>query len=146
MRLRNATEADSVDVWTWRNDPVTRAMSRSSEEVAWVSHAEWFRRALGDPRVTLLIAEADGEKVGMVRFDHGAETEVSINVNPACRSRGYGFALLSHGLAWVGGEVFAEIKDENLASRRLFERAGFRFIETREGRRRYRCGPEDRPR
>lgn len=138
MICRAATADDARDVWAWRNDPLTRAMSRNSDEVAWAGHEAWFLRTLADPAVTLLIGEADGEKVGMVRFDHGPETEVSINVNPACRARGYGLTLLEQGIAHVGGEIFAEIKDENVASRRMFERAGFRLIATLDGRGRYR--------
>lgn len=137
MKLRRATEADAIDAWTWRNDPVTRAMSRHQEEVEQAAHVEWFRNAVTDPHRALLIGEVEGEKVGMVRFDHGAETEVSINVNPAHRSRGYGYALLSEAMARVGGEVWAEIKDENLASQRLFERVGFEFHSERHGLRRY---------
>jgi len=135
---RAATPDDARDVWEWRNDPLTRAMSRNSDEVAWAGHEAWFLRTLADPATTLLIGEVGGEKVGMVRFDHGPETEVSINVNPACRGRGYGLALLQAGIAQVGGEIFAEIKDDNLASRRMFERAGFQFVVALEGRGRYR--------
>lgn len=138
MKLRPATPDDALDLLAWRNDPLTRAMSRNSQEVAAASHMAWFERALTNPDLTLLIGEDGGEKVGMVRFDHGPETEVSININPACRARGYGHALLSQGIAAVGGEVFAEIKDENLASRRIFERAGFALVEQRGDRGRYR--------
>lgn len=138
MICRPATSDDARDVWIWRNDPLTRAMSRSTDAVTWEGHAVWFENALANPEITLLIGEVEGEKVGMVRFDHGPETEVSINVNPACRGRGYGLALLRQGVALAGGEVFAEIRDENLASRRMFERAGFRLVATLAGRGRYR--------
>src|SRR5687768_12981563 len=125
MILRPASSDDVMDVWEWRNDPLTRAMSRSRNEIDRATHREWFTRALGDPSRKLLIGEADGEKVGMVRFDFADETEVSINVNPAHRSRGYGRLLLSQALALVSGDVVAEVGEDNLASQRLFERAGF---------------------
>lgn len=137
VRLRKAAPGDALDVLTWRNDPVTRAMSRVQDEVEPATHLAWFRSALDDPALTLLIGEAEGEKVGMVRLDHGAVTEVSINVSPACRGRSLGYALLSQALAQVGGAVVADIRTENLASQRLFERAGFRFLETRDGLRRF---------
>ena len=135
--LRPATEADAIDVWIWRNDPLTRAMSRNRDGVPRADHIAWFAEALADPDRTLLVGEVDGEKVGIVRFDHGAETEISINVNPAQRSRGYGYALLAAALQRVGGEIWAEIRDENLTSRRLFERAGFELQSESEGIRRY---------
>ncbi|MFL5295381.1 MAG: GNAT family N-acetyltransferase [Phenylobacterium sp.] len=141
VRLRKATPSDALDVLAWRNDPLTRAMSRSAEEIHPGEHLAWFESALGNPALILLIGEADGGKVGMVRFDVGVETEVSINVNPACRGRGYGYRLLSQALAQVSGPVVADIRPDNLASQRIFERAGFRFLALRDGLRRYRYDP-----
>lgn len=138
MKLRGATQADALDLLAWRNDPVTRAMSRGSNVVGEAAHLAWFRKILDDPGVTLLIGEVDDGKVGMVRFDRGTETEVSINVNPAFRGAGYSYPLLVQALALIDDEVFAEIKDENLASRRIFEKAGFVFLEQRQDRGRFR--------
>ena len=137
MIIRKATRSDSLDVLAWRNDPLTRAMSRSPEEIAKAAHLAWFDKALRSPRLTLLIGEQDGRKVGMVRFDHGEQTEVSINLNPACRGERLGSALLAEALKSVGGDLTAEVKGENLASRRLFEDAGFAFRSVREGLRQY---------
>ena len=137
MTIRNATEADAEDVWAWRQDAVTRAMSRSPGETPLAAHRAWFAAALSDPGRTILIGELGGVKAGMVRFDRGAVTEISINVNPACRSRGYGQMLLSLALEREDGEVWAEIRVENVASQRLFERVGFELRETREGFHRY---------
>ena len=88
MILRRAILADAADVLAWRNDPVTRAMSRNGDAVGEAEHLAWFARAIADPSRILLIGEDAGAKVGMVRIDRGAESEVSINVNPACRGRG----------------------------------------------------------
>ena len=72
-----------------------------------------------------------------LRFDRGDETEVSINVNPFHRSKGYGYSLLVQATAGVRGDVWAEIIAENTASRRLFERVGFERQGADEGRLRY---------
>jgi RimJ/RimL family protein N-acetyltransferase len=137
MFVRKATKADALDVLSWRNDPLTRSMSRAPDEVGQASHLEWFEKALGDPSRTLLIGELDGQKIGMVRFDHGEETEVSININPACRGQGLSHALLTESMTWVCGTLVAEIRPENLASQRLFEHAGFSFDGERDDLRRY---------
>ena len=73
----------------------------------------------------------------MVRLVRGAETEVSINLNPAMRGRGLGRELLAKALAGERSAVLAMIRPENLASIRLFEGAGFVFEDTREGLARY---------
>ena len=137
MIIRRATPDDALDVLNWRNDPLTRSMSLTQDEVEEQAHVAWFARVLGEAAITLLIGEVDGEKVGMVRFDRGDATEVSININPACRGRGLGHQLLAGAMAWAPGDLVAVIKDENLASRRLFEGAGFQLQETADGVGRY---------
>jgi RimJ/RimL family protein N-acetyltransferase len=98
----------------------------------------WFTNAIDDPRRAVLIGELDGQKLGMVRFDCGEETQVSININPLFRGRGLGYDLLMGALACApSGPVVAGVREDNLASRRLFERAGFRLEGTAEGLRRY---------
>lgn len=135
--VRHANETDALDILAWRNDPHTRAMSRNQDEIDTESHLAWFGKALHDPQRIFLIGEIAGEKIGMVRFDRGGETEVSINLNPAYRSRGLSRALLTKALTFVDDDIWAEVNEENSASRRLFERAGFEFQGTREGSRRY---------
>ena len=137
MTLRKATPEDASDLLAWRNDPVTRAMSRNSDPVEAAEHARWFQSALQDAACTLLIGEDDGRKIGMVRLSRGEETEVSINLNPAVRGRGFSRELLTRALAQERGALLAVIKPENLASIRLFEGAGFVLEETREGLARY---------
>jgi RimJ/RimL family protein N-acetyltransferase len=136
LTVRPATEADALDVLAWRNDPLTRAMSRDQGEVEEAAHVAWFARAIADSARTLLIGEVDGGKVGMVRIDRGAETEVSINLNPAYRGQGLSVPLLMAALAGVP-DVWAEVREENAASIRLFERAGFELRDRRDGLRRY---------
>lgn len=138
MILRKATDRDAVDILQWRNDPVTRAMSRNGGEVGQAAHIAWFTHALQNPAVSIFVGEDGGHKVGMVRFDHEERIVVSININPMCRGRGYGLTLLSDALAQVGGEIWAEIKDDNVASRRIFEQAGFGCVEVEGGFTRYR--------
>jgi RimJ/RimL family protein N-acetyltransferase len=137
VTVRPATEADALDVLAWRNDAHTRAMSRDQGEVDAATHVAWFAAAVADPRRTLLIGEAGDEKVGMVRLDHGAEPEVSINLNPAHRGRGLSAPLLAAALETVEGDVWAEIREENAASIRLFEGLGFALQGRRDGLRRY---------
>ncbi|MDZ4374993.1 MAG: GNAT family protein [Phenylobacterium sp.] len=138
LTLRRATAADALDVLAWRNDPQTRAMSRDTSEVESAAHLAWFERALADPARTILIGEVGGRKVGMVRFDHGDETEVSINLAPDHRGQGLSHPLLMKALAGIQGDVWAEIRIENAASIRLFERAGFEPQGRRDGVWRYR--------
>jgi len=137
VTLRKATPDDASDLLAWRNDPVTRAMSRNSDPVEAADHARWFQSALQDATCTLLIGEDDSRKIGMVRLSRGEETEVSINLNPAVRGRGLSRELLMQALAQESGALLAVIKPKNLASIRLFEGAGFVLEDTHDGLSRY---------
>jgi ribosomal protein S18 acetylase RimI-like enzyme len=52
-------------------------------------------------------------------------------VAPEYRGRGYGFAIVEHAVQGMQNvRVCAEVKMSNVASRRIFERLGFRIIDS----------------
>jgi len=127
---------DSKLIWAWRNDPVTRRMSRTSDPIPWESHAAWY--AGTDSRI--LMAFVDGAPVAMLRFDDG---EISINLDPAMRGKRLGEPILvagcTYGFVTLGlASIRAEVKPDNLASIKIFERAGFVPDGDHDGLRRYR--------
>ena len=130
LHIRAADVCDARDVWTWRNDAATRSASRETAPVPWPEHEAWFTRALAEPTKTLLIGvDPDTrEKVGLVRFDllESGERLVGINIAPDRRGRGYGRRLLAEALQRQAGALVAEVRTENTASVRLFEKLGFR--------------------
>jgi L-amino acid N-acyltransferase YncA len=144
MKVRPARLDDALTVLAWRNDPVTRAMSRDQEETPVDGHLAWFGGAIADPDRLVLIGDSEGRAAGMVRFDRAdGEWEVSINVAPEARGQGAGRALLAEALATFdgahpGAAVLAWVKPENLASVRLFEAVGFGRCGEEDGLLRYR--------
>ena len=136
LTLTPATLDHARIVWEWRNDPVTRSVSRDTSAIPWPAHEAWFARALGDTRRTTLIASGADVPCGMVRFDEIEATSdqptarlVSINLNPAVRGQGLGGLILGEALdhlrAIYEGPVVAEIAMDNTPSRRIFTAVGF---------------------
>lgn len=129
LAVRPARPADAEAVRLWRNDPVTRAVSRDRAEVSWTVHQAWFADVLADPDRHLLISD----DVGVVRFDRRSPDgrwEVHVNLAPAARGRRLAVPLLRAAFAWLTAneqvrEVVARIRVENAASLRTFERAGY---------------------
>lgn len=126
---------DSEDcraVWEWRNDPVTRQMSRTTELIPWESHKRWYEKFARSPQTSLLIASIDGAPACMVRFDtlSPGACELHINLNPALRGKRHGGPILAAACAY-GFErlnfhtIDANIKVENLPSIKIFEGCGF---------------------
>lgn len=136
LALRAATLDDAAAIREWRNDELTRTMSRNAAAVSEADHMRWFVRTLDDPAKLLLVGSVAGDKVGMARFDRLAPDtwEVNINLAPAHRGKGWSHDLLAAALEAVAAhnpmEIVAEIKPENAPSRRLFEAHGFRRVGT----------------
>ncbi len=132
VELRPARREDAQLLFDWRNDPQTRAGSRNRGEVTWDEHVGWLERVLADPQVALMVAESKQRPVGQVRFDgtDAPEVEISVSIDPGQRGRGLGKAVIGAGVAWLAQHhpdavVVAEIRPDNDASLRAFERSGF---------------------
>lgn len=133
LTLRRATDADCDRVLAWRNDPEVRAMSLDSREIDAEAHRRWFAAVVADGGRALLIAEAAGRPVGVLRFDRAPEqvARVSIYRVPGEVAEGIGTEMLRAGAEWIAGHwpdvrgLEAEIRTENARSIAVFERAGY---------------------
>ncbi len=133
--VRAASLHDSELVWSWRNDPASRANSRSSGLVPLADHELWFAKMLADPNSFMFIGIVENEPIGVVRFDrakHG-DFEVSINLAPERRGCGLGARLLSAACASLHSltphaAFLAQVRTDNVASRRIFEASRFELI------------------
>lgn len=138
-----ATREDARALWAWRNDPVTRAGSRSPEPVPWPDHLAWVESTLTrEDRLLLVVEDSAGSTgpvwpVGTVRWDlwGEGEWEVSITLSPERRGQSLGRALLRAGeLALVEATrssatrvtaYLAVVNVDNRASVRLFESSAY---------------------
>ncbi|MGK0372684.1 MAG: ribosomal protein S18 acetylase RimI-like enzyme [Glaciecola sp.] len=120
LQLALVSQQDCLELWQWRNDSHTRAMSLKSDVVKYDVHCRWFESVLNDPSQHLYIAtiadwnsSQELKKIGMVRFDvlpiqaldvgdtveNAASTAlVSINLNPECRGKSLSVPLLKKAL------------------------------------------------
>ncbi|MGO4510820.1 UDP-2,4-diacetamido-2,4,6-trideoxy-beta-L-altropyranose hydrolase [Bradyrhizobium sp. 2TAF36] len=134
LTLRRATADDARRLWFWRNDPAARAMSGDSWAVPWDAHTKWFNNRIADANTLIFIIQADGRPCGNVRFhiELTGTAVVSIAMARNVRGRGYGAAALVLACQEAFGQGFCErvearVKRENLASQRIFLKAGFVF-------------------
>lgn len=133
LAVRPATLSDASQLFHWRNEPSVRAASRSTEELRWDDHVAWLDKVLGRPDVVFLMAEADGNAVGTVRFDSCGERDWEVSITLAPGSRGRGLArkvLASAEQSFLAGHpravLRAVMRTSNEPSYRLFLGAGYR--------------------
>lgn len=132
IRLRPAATADCERVWQLNNEASARAASRLPAPIPRDEHGRWFAARLADPATALdMIERGDGTSVGVVRVERrGAVAELSLAIDPCERGRGIGSAALraaaaAAGVRWPGIPLEAWIAEDNRASVRCFEAAGF---------------------
>ena len=140
MLIRSANHSDEKDLLTWRNDYVTRKMFFEGGLIKKKDHNSWLQKVLKSKTITLYIAEQDGVKIGVCRFDLNKKkkySEVSINLNPKERNKRYSSKFLSLAIQeYLKNRqitIKSRIKNNNLLSIKLSEKVGFyRLKKTKE--------------
>ena len=132
MLIRTALVSDSQDILNWRNDKISREMSFNNNIITPDKHKAWFLNSLKNPAITMYVGEEKNYKIGICRFDiHNdyAFTEVSININPLVRGKGYAKKFLQFSINTYfkkkKNKLIAQTKKKNLASIKIFKAAGF---------------------
>ena len=137
--LVSAESCHSEIIWKWRNEFTSRKMSVNSEKISFKEHSSWYKKILLDDFRKLYVGEKDEIPIGIVRFEKSDQEEyvyeVSINISPASRGKGFGKKLMTYGIKKLHKEVAncnlirAEVKKENQSSNKLFKSCGFIFIK-----------------
>lgn len=118
VTVRPATPDDSRRLFDWRNDPVTRAMSLTTDPVPWEVHTLWFATVMNSRNRPIFIGERDGVAIGMVRFDiSGDLAEISVALAPEARGQRLATPLLRAAIAALHAQrpvaILAEVRPEN---------------------------------
>jgi UDP-2,4-diacetamido-2,4,6-trideoxy-beta-L-altropyranose hydrolase len=136
IKMRQAVEADSKNIFEWRNNPKIRKASKNSDPISWEGHRRWFDAVLTDKSFELIIGSLEEKVVGVVRFDIKDDaSEVSIYLVPDGGFSGYGSSLLLSAEQWLKKNrpeirtIKANVLGENGISQNLFLSLNY-FIKT----------------
>ena len=138
LSMRMAKESDALIYWNWANDLCVRKNSFSQKPIKWKDHQVWFKKMLNNPNATLLIFEHNLGQVGQVRFDNlGAHYKIDYSIDKQFRGFGLGEAMLKKSIEYLKSKhtftIIAEVKNNNLASKKIFNKLGFSRISLLEG-------------
>ena len=137
--VRKIEENDSNEILLWRNDIITREMSKDTNIIKLQNHQKWFNNILNDNNYMSLICIdlSTNFKIAFVNFkinNKGQSSIISININPIHRNKGYSSLCLTKSIEFFKKQfvkcekVVAEIKDINLSSIKSFQKIGFKKI------------------
>jgi RimJ/RimL family protein N-acetyltransferase len=122
LTIRPVTYEDAQTLFEWRNDPLTRAMSRNANEIGWDSHVSWLEQRLERENPDIFICEIDGSAVGTFNFD---DDEISYTTAPSHRGKGVATKMLIAAREQFGVKT-ASIHRWNAASIVAATKAGMR--------------------
>lgn len=131
IKMRIVNEADCMDLFNWRNDPVTRKNSVSNTDaVPLEDHKKWFAVKLKDPHSRIYIGVAEKNKVGMMRFDvEDDHIVVTTHVNPLYRGIGVGTKIMAlttrDAYEKFKKPIIAKIRNDNVASIKMCAKNGY---------------------
>jgi len=112
VELRPATEADFDEIW--------RIQSASGQAAQW-KPADYLLHEC-------IVATAEGRLVGFAVARRTAPDEIEIlnvAVDPASTRRGIGRSLIRELIGETPGTVFLEVRQSNIAARKLYHSLGF---------------------
>lgn len=128
---------DALFVRRLRNE--ARASMRDTSRIGIIRHMRWYMAKLREDWRSVIIMRVGGVRVGVLRLDlldriSRDAVEVGLVIAPKWRGCGLGERALVHArvlAAHVFGAttVVAEIREENMASRCAFHKAGFEADE-----------------
>ena len=145
LYLRPAAMEDRQLLFDWRNDPLVRRRSFTTDPVAWEDHVNWFARMMTNPQARQYILIAAGAEdtvvpVGQIRLNAGegdpSVYEISYSVAAEARGRGYGRGLLEMIKEQAPQDLprirtlIGRVKKDNAASAAAFRAAGYACEET----------------
>lgn len=143
FEIKLATIEDEKDIFDLSNDDLVRANSFNQNKIKWEDHKNWFRTKLNDDNCIFYVVRNNDNLVAQIRFDKSEqETKISISISPSFRGRGIGVNLLKESSQKVIKEekikkIVAYVKNENVASKNIFEKAGYILKEENPEKRRY---------
>jgi len=131
LKFRKATSKDCKFIWSLRNDENIRYWSFNNNFISFKEHIIWYKKKLKDKNSIIFILLKNKNKVGYIRYDikkNNAEIDIAI------RKEYHGKHIGSNGLKLTGEyiknnykikKLIARIKNENIASIKCFEKAGY---------------------
>ena len=131
--LRPARMSDAENIFEWRYSQNSAHFYRSIGIPDMAAHKAWLDRAFQNPAMDLRVFSQGGHDIAHVRFDINAanltQAEIGICVSSAVRGKGLGTRILKAAIEAPPPnvvELLAEVHEDNIALRRIFEKIGFR--------------------
>lgn len=133
FRLKPVKIDDAALIFQWQTDPVTRRYALNPNIPNWEEHKSWIEKKLQRPQdyFFLVVNTKNSESCGVIRLDELSVENylISIFIAPHYHGQSIGlFGLQLIDQLFPRMNIHATVLAENIASQRLFTKAGYQKI------------------
>lgn len=133
--FRLAKETDCLLYFKWANDPLVRKNAFNSEKIDLENHKKWYSNKISSNSL-LLVFIMQNKEVGQIRVDW-EESGIGIidySIDSDFRGKGLSSKILSDFVSFYAKikpkcGLKGVVKQENVASKKAFEKAGFSLVD-----------------
>lgn len=141
ISIRKVKSEDMEEVFILSNQDYVRKFSINKEKIKWDDHINWFNRVIQrDNCVFYVVVDEKDNFLGQIRFNiENNEAIVSISLSQLITGKGLSRPLLLKSIDNLFAErkdvniLIAYVSEDNIASLKLFEKAGFSLIGNKDG-------------
>lgn len=132
--VRKAMPEDVDILFQWANDLSTRNNAFNTAPIPYENHLKWFYTTLNNPNRIQLIFVCKEVPVGQFRIDiEDRIGEIDYSIAPEFRGKGYGTVMCEKAIEYIKSigtvdRLFAQVKTENIASKKCFKKNGFNNV------------------
>lgn len=137
VSLRKATIEDAKLLYLWATDPVVREGSFNSDTFSDESHVKWFKKQLNNKNCDIFMCSIDKRLVGQTRLYYEDDKAIiNYSICSEERKKGYASLMIKEVMKKVTfgkrkiNTFVGEVKPENIASIKVFEKLKFKLEET----------------
>jgi len=141
--VRKAEIRDELAIFNLSNQEYVRKVSINKNKISLEDHQKWFRKKLSDNSPFYVIEDMDGIFLGQVRYQiEDKAAEISLSFSSILKERGLAKNIVEKSLNLLFNEypldlIIAHLYEDNIASKKLFERLGFECVACELGVLRY---------
>lgn len=98
LSIRDIQESDALEIYRWRNDPITVKHSKTGRWVELEEHTNWLKNLIAANKELVQIAVINERPIGIIFFTRTSIDnlfEISINISPEFRKQGLGKIFLT---------------------------------------------------
>ena len=130
--MRRIVESDAQLIFEWANDDDVRSNAINTHKIKWEDHINWFNKKLCSVNTYMFIGFLQDKPVGQIRFDkENGDYIIDYSISKIHRGRGLGTEIVKEGIKILSEliskpfRVIAQVKEENIASIKVFTRLHF---------------------